>query len=86
MGGKIWHEILRAIFFRPFRLNDVLISYWFEGELNTVVTFLPCWFARPTKKSLIHVENTRKLNFLNISPDFFSFIFGPSKKCEFLRN
>ena len=50
--------------------NDILISHGFEDELNTVVTFLSCWFTRP-KKLLIYVENTRKLSLLNISPDFF---------------
>ena len=50
--------------------DDILISYGFEDELNTVVTFLSCWFTRP-KKLLIYVENTRKLSLLNISPDFF---------------
>ena len=49
--------------------NDILISYGFEDDLNTIVTFLSCWFTRP--KLLIHVENTRKLNLLNMSPAFF---------------
>ena len=43
--------------------NDILISHGFEDELNTVVTFLSCWFTRP-KKLLIYVENSRKLNLL----------------------
>ena len=51
------------------QLEDILISYGFEDELNTFVTFLSCWFTRP-KKSLIQDENTRKLSLLNISPDF----------------
>ena len=52
--------------------NDILISHicphGFEDELNTFVTFLKCWFTRP---SITHVKNTRKLNLLNISTDFF---------------
>ena len=33
--------------------DDIFISYGFEDELNTVVTFLSCWFTRP-KKSLFN--------------------------------
>ena len=56
--------------------NDILISHGFEDELNTVVTFLSCWFTRP-KKLLIYVENTRKLSLLiYLSPDFFLSFLG----------
>ena len=64
------------------QLEDILISYGFEDELNTVVTFLSCWFTRP-KKSLIHDENTRKLNLLNISPEFFLAFLGFLKHVNF---
>ena len=30
-----------------FHTDDILLSYGFEDELNTVVTFLSCWFTRP---------------------------------------
>ena len=64
------------------QLEDILISYGFEDEFNTVVTFLSCWFTRP-KKSLIHDENTRKLNLLNISPEFFLAFLGLPKHVNF---
>ena len=64
------------------QLEDILISYGFEDELNTVVTFLSCWFTRP-KKSLIHDENTRKLNPLYISPEFFLAFLGFPKHVNF---
>ena len=64
------------------QLEDILISYGFEDELNTFVTFLSCWFTRP-KKAFIHDENSRKLNLLNISPDFFLSFLGLPKHANF---
>ena len=47
------HSAYIILVFSDTERNDILISYGFEDELNTVVSIWLCWFTTHKKKSII---------------------------------
>ena len=47
------HSAYIILVFSDTERNDILLSYGFEDELNTVVSILSCWFTTHKKKIII---------------------------------